>query len=104
MPGETATKIGHILAKGLGIKLGYRDPLGSSADPITRGESTFSSGTAETYIEPEPTTAEFIEDLIPTSREIGLYFYNLFPFLKWITRYNVQWFIGDLVAGGCFKF
>lgn len=99
MPGETATKIGHTLAKGLGIKLQYRDPLGPNSDPVTRGESTFSSGTAETYVESEPTTAEFLAEQIPTPREVGLYFYNLFPFLKWITRYNWQWFIGDLVAG-----
>ncbi|KAL1987976.1 hypothetical protein VTN96DRAFT_1500 [Rasamsonia emersonii] len=99
MPGETATKIGHALAKGLGIKLQYRDPLGPNADPVTRGESTFSSGTAETYVESEPTTAEFLAEHIPTPREVGLYFYNLFPFLKWITRYNWQWFLGDLIAG-----
>ncbi|KAL1970567.1 hypothetical protein VTN77DRAFT_4211 [Rasamsonia byssochlamydoides] len=99
MPGDTKAKIGHALAKGLGIKLAYRDPLGSSGDPVTRGESTFSSGTAETYIEEEPTTAEFIREHIPTAREVGHYFYNLFPFLRWITRYNWQWFIGDLIAG-----
>jgi sodium-independent sulfate anion transporter 11 len=99
MPGENSTKVGHALAKGLGIKVQYRDPLGSNVDPVTRGESTFSSGTAERYIEEEPTTAEYLVELIPTLPDIGHYFYNLFPFLKWITRYNWQWFWGDLVAG-----
>ncbi|KAH8700592.1 putative sulfate transporter [Talaromyces proteolyticus] len=98
MPGDTATKVGHTLAKGLGIKLQYRDPLGSS-DALTRGESVFSSGTADTYIEPEPTSAEWIYQYIPSVHAIGLYFYNLFPFLRWIGRYNTQWLIGDLVAG-----
>lgn len=102
MPGETATKIGHGLAKVLGIKIQYRDPLGASADPVTRGESTFSTGTADTYVEPEPTTAEWISEHIPSFRDIGQYFLNLFPFLNWIARYNLQWFIGDLIAGKSF--
>jgi len=104
MPSVSSSKVGHALAKGLGIKLQYRDPLGSNDDPVTRGESTFSSGTAETYIETEPTTMEFLAEQIPTLREVGLYFYNLFPFLKWITRYNSQWFLGDLVAGKSLPF
>jgi sodium-independent sulfate anion transporter 11 len=99
MTGQRSTKVGHTLAKGLGIKLAYRDPLSANADPVTRGESTFSTGTADTYVEPEPSTAEWIQEQIPTKKQIGLYFYNLFPFLRWITRYNFQWFIGDLVAG-----
>lgn len=103
MSTKASTKYGHLLAKGLGIKLPYRDPLGSLAEPVTRGESVFSSGTAETYVEPEPSAIEWVEDLIPTSRDIGQYFYNLFPFLRWITRYNGQWLIGDLVAGKYFS-
>ena len=91
----TGVKIGHTLAKILGIKLHYRD----SPDPVTRGESAFSIDTAETYVEGEPTTAEFIREYTPSPREVRLYFYHLFPFLQWIGRYNVQWLIGDLVAG-----
>lgn len=98
MSGSTS-KIGHTLAKGLGIKIPYRDPLGSEADPVTRGESVFTSGTAETYIEPEPTVVGWVQEQIPTTHDILNYFISLFPFLKWITRYNTQWFIGDLVAG-----
>ncbi|KAL2218755.1 sulfate transporter family-domain-containing protein [Thermoascus aurantiacus ATCC 26904] len=104
MPGKTATKIGHGLAKVLGIKIQYRDPFGASADPVTRGESTFSAGTADTYVEPEPTTAEWIREHLPTLPDVGRYFLNLFPFLQWIGRYNLQWFLGDLIAGvtvGC---
>ncbi|KAJ5084836.1 hypothetical protein NUU61_009415 [Penicillium alfredii] len=101
MSGETSTKIGHSLAKGLGIKVAYRDPLGATAEPVTRGESAFSVGTADTYSynEPEPTSGEWILEHTPSWRQIGIYFYNLFPFLRWITRYNLQWFYGDLVAG-----
>lgn len=99
MPGKTATKIGHGLAKVLGIRIQYRDPFGASADPVTRGESTFSAGTADTYVEPEPTTAEWIREHLPTLHDVGRYFLNLFPFLQWIGRYNLQWFLGDLIAG-----
>lgn len=99
MSTDAKTRFGHLLAKGLGIKLPYRDPLGSLNEPVTRGESTFSSGTAENYIEPEPTAIDYLEDLVPTSRDVGRYFYELFPFLRWIGRYNTQWLIGDLVAG-----
>ncbi|GAT27372.1 sulfate transporter [Aspergillus luchuensis] len=95
------TKTGHGLAKVLGIKLPYRDPLGAHSDPVTRGESTFSYGTVETYsyLEPEPTTAEWLKEICPTWHDVLMYFYNLFPFLSWITKYNLQWFFGDLVAG-----
>jgi sodium-independent sulfate anion transporter 11 len=101
MPGDLKTKVGHGLAKGLGIKLPYRDPLGAQADPVTRGESMFSVGTIDTYsyVEPEPTSAEWLKEVTPSRREIAQYFIRLFPFLSWITRYNTQWLIGDLVAG-----
>lgn len=99
-----STQVGHSLARALGIRLQFRDPLGSGTDSLTRGESTFSTGTADTYVEQEPSSAEWLRDHIPSTHQVGLYFYNLFPFLRWIGRYNMQWFLGDLVAGltvGC---
>ncbi|KAK9322017.1 sulfate transporter family-domain-containing protein [Lipomyces orientalis] len=92
-----AANAGHTLAKVLGIKLSEsRNPLD---DPVTRGESVYSLGTAEPYVEEEPTAAEWVQSVIPSRREFGLYVYSLFPFIHWIGRYNLQWFIGDLVAG-----
>lgn len=98
---DKATKVGHVLAKGLGIKLNYRDPLGANEDPITRGESTFSAGTEDTYAyyEEEPSSIDWVKEHTPSWRDILLYFYSIFPFLSWITRYNWQWFLGDLVSG-----
>jgi sodium-independent sulfate anion transporter 11 len=97
MSANLSTKVGHGVAKILRLKL----PQEQQPDPVTRGESTFSVGTFETYsyVEPEPTAAEWVEELIPSWHQVGQYFYRLFPFLAWITRYNVQWLIGDLVAG-----
>ncbi|KAJ5278748.1 hypothetical protein N7478_004120 [Penicillium angulare] len=98
--GEKSTKIGHGLAKGLGIKVAYRDPLGAS-DPVTRGESAFSVGTVETYSynEPEPSSIDWVREVTPTGAQFVNYLISLFPFLNWIGRYNLQWFVGDLVAG-----
>ncbi|KAJ5921726.1 hypothetical protein N7454_009200 [Penicillium verhagenii] len=98
--GETANKLGRGLAKGLGIKVAYRDPMGPN-DAVTRGESTFSVGTVDTcaYNEPEPSSIEWICEITPTGKQVADYFISLFPFLTWITRYNLQWLMGDLVAG-----
>lgn len=93
----TATKVGHGLAKVLGIDLHYRNETGS--DRITRGESVFSIDSADTYVEKEPTTIEWLQDTLPNKHELGQYIYSLFPFIHWIGRYNLQWLIGDLVAG-----
>jgi sodium-independent sulfate anion transporter 11 len=95
--GPTETKVGHRLAKVLGIKLRYRDPTGE--DKVTRGESAFSVSTADTYVEEEPTTLDWIREVIPSPLDFGRYLYGLFPFVHWIGRYNAQWLIGDLVAG-----
>jgi sodium-independent sulfate anion transporter 11 len=97
MSGDLGSKVGHGVAKVLRLKV----PAKQQHDPVTRGESAFSAGTYDTYsyVEPEPTAAEWFREILPSGREIGLYFYRLFPFLAWITRYNVQWLIGDLVAG-----
>ncbi|EER43331.1 sulfate permease [Histoplasma capsulatum var. duboisii H88] len=96
--GGTSTKVGNTLAKLAGIKKNYRDPIG--ADPVTRGESTFSVGTSDTYayVEQEPSSADWLRELVPTGQQVVQYFINLFPFLRWITRYNLQWLIGITVG------
>lgn len=94
---STSSKIGHGLAKVLGIDLHYRNETGS--DRVTRGESVFSVTSADQYTEQEPTAREWIEEIIPSRQELGDYVYSLFPFIHWIGRYNLQWLIGDLVAG-----
>ncbi|KAE8397702.1 sulfate permease [Aspergillus pseudonomiae] len=85
MPEDTWIKVGHILTKVLGIKLAYRDP--------------FDRGTAEAYSETEPTSIEWVKDHVPTGSQVMQYFIEILPFLKWIDRYNLQWLIGDMVAG-----
>lgn len=96
---STSTKIGHTLAKVLGIQL-EKEPGSENA---TRGESVFSVSSADTYVEEEPTIWEWFAQYTPTLHGIGRYLYSLFPFLHWITRYNLQWLYGDLVAGKFFS-
>lgn len=94
---STSTKVGHGLAKVLGIKL--EQPSNTGASKVTRGESVFSVDSSDSYLEEEPTVWEWIKSTTPNGREIGQYVRNLFPFTRWILRYNTQWLIGDLIAG-----
>ena len=97
MSSNTATKVGHGLAKVLGIKLQYRNPTGQ--ENLTRGESVFSVSTADTFVEQEPTSLDWISQIAPTPRTLKNWVYHLFPFTHWIGRYNATWLVGDLVAG-----
>ncbi|KAI5247081.1 sulfate permease [Aureobasidium subglaciale] len=96
MPSRRA-QVGHGLAKVLGIKLDYRQEM--HAEKITRGESVFSVSSADTFVEAEPTVWEWFRDVTPTGGQMKIYGRNLFPFTRWIGRYNLQWLYGDLVAG-----
>ncbi|KAL6715840.1 hypothetical protein ACLMJK_006801 [Lecanora helva] len=93
----TAANIGHGLAMVLGIKLQYRNPTGE--DATTRGESAYSVSTADTYVEGEPTSLEWISSVAPTGQTFVRWIHGLFPFIHWIGRYNATWLVGDLVAG-----
>ncbi|KAI1938714.1 hypothetical protein LOZ12_004035 [Ophidiomyces ophidiicola] len=96
-PSPTTRKVGLGLAKVLGIKVEENDP--SAADSVTRGESTMSTASREIFLEEEPSSVDFLLECVPTGRQMVSYAVNLFPVLHWIGRYNVQWFLGDLVAG-----
>lgn len=71
--------------------------LGVKAEKVE--EEAPSIRNADPFIEREPTVGEFLEEFTPSGKDIAEYFYNLFPFLSWIGKYNLIWFIGDLVAG-----
>ena len=98
---STSAKIGHTAAKILGINVNENQ---AKEDAITRGESTYSNSTGDTYVEEEPRSIDWLRELIPSGLQLKRYVHSLFPFTHWILRYNVQWLIGDLVAGitvGC---
>ncbi|KAL9085110.1 MAG: hypothetical protein Q9165_007754 [Trypethelium subeluteriae] len=97
---SSRAKVGHTLAKVLGIKLDYRNEMGRDNDSrVTKGESVFSVESADDYVEQEPTVAEWFQEHFPSGRQMLQYCRSLFPFTTWIHRYNVQWLIGDLIAG-----
>lgn len=93
---STSSKAGHALAKFLRINLNERQ---AAKDSVTRGESTYSISTADTYVEEEPRTIDWLREIIPSGHTMRNYVRNLFPFTKWILRYNLLWLVGDLVAG-----
>ncbi|KAH8433104.1 uncharacterized protein LDX57_010738 [Aspergillus melleus] len=92
MSDSKSSKLGHGLAKVLGIDPNSNKSPSTSHDSIEGVHSL-------TYVEPEPTAGDWIREHAPTARDAIQYVYNLFPFLHWILSYNLQWFIGDLVAG-----
>ena len=96
-----STRIGHGLAWFLRIKLDdYRDPLDKKGENgVTRGESIMSVSSADSYIEEAPTSLDWILEVLPSGRDMAHYLYSLFPFVHWITRYNVIWLLGDTIAG-----
>lgn len=94
-----ATKIGHGLAKFFNIKLQQKEPY---VDEVTRDGSVLSGGSnypTDTFVEEPVTVGGYLHEITPDGHDIANYLKSLFPFLYWITKYNLIWFAGDLVAG-----
>lgn len=53
----------------------------------------------ETYIEEDPSVAEWFRELIPNSHGMVEYLRQVFPSARWIRRYNLHWLAGDAIAG-----
>ena len=66
---------------------------------MTRGESTISITNSDSYVDAEPSVLDWVVEITPTPRAVGRYFSSLFPFIRWVPRYNAQWLLGDVVAG-----
>jgi sodium-independent sulfate anion transporter 11 len=62
-----------------------------------RGERTASIN--QTYIEDDPSVAEWARGLVPSSTGVAEYVSELFPSARWMRRYNLHWLAGDMVAG-----
>lgn len=67
--------------------LGLRDPV----NPL--------HNRANAHQDLDPTVLDWLNEAFPSGRQLLQYFIRLFPFLKWIQHYNLQWFLGDLTAG-----
>jgi sodium-independent sulfate anion transporter 11 len=53
----------------------------------------------QTYLEDDPSVAEWICGLVPSSADVADYVSELFPSARWTRRYNLHWLAGDIVAG-----
>ncbi|KAF9881524.1 sulfate permease [Colletotrichum karsti] len=91
-----ANKAGSALAKALGIDLGAstRHQTQELHDHIAKDISPY-----ETYYEEDPTVKEWLLEHVPTKDGSARYVKSLFPFTKWILRYNTRWLISDAIAG-----
>lgn len=49
--------------------------------------------------EADPTVLDWLNDIRPSGAQFLQYLIQLFPFLNWIKHYNIQWLVGDLIAG-----
>ncbi|KAF2017812.1 kinase subdomain-containing protein [Aaosphaeria arxii CBS 175.79] len=85
---------GRVAAKVLGIDLDYRN---EHQEPLVSGGASISS--VETYVEREPTVAEWFSQFRPTGAGVKHYLRSLFPFWNWIFHYNLTWLLGDVIAG-----
>lgn len=90
------SKASSAAAKALGIKLQDSDPY---KEPDRPGASVSSEQSAHTFVESPPLVLDYLAGLLPSGTELYDYVVSLFPFLSWIGHYNLQWLIGDLVAG-----
>jgi sodium-independent sulfate anion transporter 11 len=53
----------------------------------------------QTYLEDDPSVAEWARGLVPSSAGVVEYVSELFPSARWMRRYNLHWLAGDMVAG-----
>ncbi|RAH47489.1 SLC26/SulP family anion transporter [Aspergillus brunneoviolaceus CBS 621.78] len=90
-----SSKIGRLAAKLLGIELIPSDPTPTSHKPGARDAYEH----VDYYLEPEPTLGDWVREHTPSGRTVRHCFYHMFPFWQWIWSYNMQWFIGDMIAG-----
>ncbi|KAM7223179.1 sulfate permease [Rhypophila decipiens] len=95
MAADMSSRAKGFLTKALGIKLQEGEP---NDDHVIHGHMQ-SIRNSDCFVEQEPQTAEFLLGLIPEGPQIWQYLVSLFPFISWIGHYNLQWLMGDLVAG-----
>ena len=84
------------MAKALGIQLQKIEPY---RDAVGTGEAIFPGQAGDPFVEEPPRVIDALRGFPPSRTQFTEYFLSLFPFISWIGHYNLQWLIGDLVAG-----
>ena len=54
---------------------------------------------SQTFLEEDPSVADWFRDLVPSSTGVANYARDIFPSAQWVRRYNLHWLMGDVVAG-----
>ncbi|KAK7417368.1 hypothetical protein QQX98_004645 [Neonectria punicea] len=93
----TTQKVSHFITnKVLGIDVEERySRLPRDLDQ----RATKALAPANIYLEDEPSIAEWFKELAPSKAGAVQYVRDLFPFATWITRYGLNWLVGDIIAG-----
>lgn len=86
---STQNRFAWFLAEFLRIDVDYR----------REAKDNDSIASTDTFVEREPTAAEWLSQFKPSRAATKSYLLSLFPFLSWIFHYNAQWLFGDLIAG-----
>lgn len=92
--GQAVTFVGEKI-----LRIPFQDSKENYSDRVTRGESIASAHQANAYIDHEPSVKDWLKETAPSQKDVIEYIKSLFPFVEWLPRYNLQWLIGDLVAG-----
>ncbi|KAJ1677395.1 hypothetical protein EV182_006268, partial [Spiromyces aspiralis] len=72
----------------------------AAGGPYVRDHLAESGAKSVEYIEPLPSVRTWVKvHTTPSKQGVKEYILSLFPILSWIYRYNMTWFLGDLVAG-----
>lgn len=90
------SRAGRFAARVLGIKLQDAEPY---REEVTFSEPILSGHGGDAFVEEPPRVIDFLAGLRPSRSQVFEYISSLFPFLAWIGHYNLQWLLGDLVAG-----
>lgn len=77
----------------------FDSPSELPEETITPLEQIARETIGDAYIEEDPSVAEWFRGLVPSSQGAAEYVRELFPSARWVRRYNVQWLIGDAIAG-----
>nr|XP_036588688.1 sulfate permease [Colletotrichum truncatum]KAF6800062.1 sulfate permease [Colletotrichum truncatum] len=85
-----------VVAKVLGIDLeaSTRHQTKELHEHVAKNISPY-----EPYYEEDPTVKEWLLEHVPTKDGSIRYAKSLFPFTKWILRYNTRWLMSDAIAG-----
>lgn len=88
------TKVGQLVRD----KVLHADPSAREAE-TERLVKIARDTLGETYVEEDPTVAEWFRSLVPTLAGTAEYVRDLFPSASWGRRYNLHWLLGDAIAG-----